>query len=247
MPDASAHAHETGAEVVVGVHQGGGRPGRLRHLDRPAGPVLCPVEVGNQHQALRAEAERHRQLRARPVLLEALDGQDVLALRLIRIAEQPDVASEPDPRAGGRTVVAGRLVEAHRVLLDLRRPLGLAQQVDLLGGGLEHLPSKVRLVDRCVGGGHEPVECLARGVQGVGALAGEAQVATRPLAVIAVLVVAGQLVNALLTAVLLEPPADTAVHLAPGAGEQAPVRDLVDQGVTEHERSIGRGRLRWPG
>ena len=62
------------------MHQRGGRTGRLRDLDRLAGPVLAASKSGIQHDALRAEAVRHRQLRARPETLETLDGQGVLAL-----------------------------------------------------------------------------------------------------------------------------------------------------------------------
>ena len=69
----------------------------------------------------------------------------------------------------------------------------------------------------------------------VGALAGQAQVRGAPLPVVAVAVVPGELGDALLTAVLLDPSADAAVHRAPRAEQEAPVRDLVDQRVAEHE------------
>ena len=132
-------AEQAGAEVVRRVDEGAGRAGRLGDLDRLARPVLALVEIGNQHQALGAEAVGHRQLRARSEALEALDGQGVLPLRFHRVAEQPDVAAEPGPGVGrGPSLPAASWMAIASSWMRVAS-LGLAEQIDLLGGRLEQL------------------------------------------------------------------------------------------------------------
>ena len=131
--------HQARAEVVVGVDEGGRGIGLLGDLDRLARPLLAGIEVRLEHDALGAEAVRHRQLRARSEALEAVDREIDLALRLRLVAEQPAEAAEPAARVEGGALRADRLVERDRLFLELGRLVDLAEQVALLRRRLDHL------------------------------------------------------------------------------------------------------------
>ena len=229
------------------MHEGGGAIGLLGNLDRLARPLLPGLEVGLEHDALRAEAVRHRQLGARSQALQALDREIDLALRLRLVAEQPAQSPEPAPRAERGTLCADRLEERDRLFLLVRRLTDVAEQIALHRGRLDHLGPLLGIVRDGFGRIGEPVVGLAVRVQRRRPLTGQPQIASRLLAVVAVAVVARELGDLLLAAVLLDPRADATVQRAPRAEQEAAVRDLVDERMSEDERVLaaaGRDELR---